>query len=59
MRITRELIRQKLTGQELVARNKLLDPTTADAIAGFRTELSIRDGIAEIYSASAQVGFCA
>ena len=39
LRITRELIRQKLTGQELVARSKLLDTTTADIIARFSAEL--------------------
>ncbi len=33
LRITRELISQKLTGQERVARHKLLDSTTADVIA--------------------------
>src|ERR1035437_6287830 len=40
LRITRELIRQKLTGQELVARSKLLDTTTADRIATFSAELA-------------------
>src|SRR5438132_9170619 len=35
LRITRELIIQKLAGQERVARHKLLDSTTADTIAGF------------------------
>jgi CRISPR/Cas system-associated endonuclease Cas1 len=39
LRIARELIRQKLSGQELVARSKLLDTSTADTIAQFRAEL--------------------
>ncbi len=43
LRITRELITQKLTGQEQVARNKLLDTATADAIARFRSELLTAD----------------
>jgi len=36
LEITRELISQKLGGQEQVARGKLLDSKTADTIAGFR-----------------------
>lgn len=36
LRITQELISQKLAGQERVARTKLLDSTTADIIARFR-----------------------
>src|SRR6266699_4377947 len=36
LQITRELIYQKLAGQERVARNKLLDSTTAEIIAQFR-----------------------
>jgi CRISPR-associated endonuclease Cas1 len=35
LQITRELIGQKLAGQERVARKNLLDSKTADAIAGF------------------------
>ena len=37
-RITRELITQKLAGQERVARNNLLDTNTADRIGQFRAE---------------------
>jgi CRISPR-associated endonuclease Cas1 len=48
LRIARELIRQKLAGQEQVARNKLLDSTTADTIAQFRAELPTADSIATI-----------
>ncbi len=54
LRITRELVRQKLTGQELVARNKLLDPTTADAIATFSKELPTAQNIASIRLIEAQ-----
>jgi len=54
LRITRELIRQKLTGQELVARNKLLDTTTADAIARFSAELPTAENVASIRLIEAQ-----
>jgi CRISPR-associated endonuclease Cas1 len=39
LRITRELISRKLAGQEQVARHKLLDSTTANAIAQFGAEV--------------------
>src|SRR5579872_335791 len=39
LRIARELIEKKLLGQELVARNRLLDAKTADAISGYRAQL--------------------
>jgi CRISPR-associated endonuclease Cas1 len=48
LRITRELITQKLAGQEQVARNKLLDTTTADTIARFRAEVPTADSIITI-----------
>jgi CRISPR-associated endonuclease Cas1 len=48
LRITRELISQKLAGQEQVARHKLLDSTTADAIAQFRAEVPTGDSITTI-----------
>jgi CRISPR-associated endonuclease Cas1 len=54
LRITRELIRQKLTGQELVARNKLLDTTTADAIATFSAELPRAEHTASLRLIEAQ-----
>ncbi len=54
LRITRELIRQKLAGQELVARDKLLDTTTADTIARFSAELSGAEQIASIRLIEAQ-----
>jgi CRISPR associated protein, Cas1 family len=54
LRITRELVSQKLTGQELVARNKLLDATTADTIGKFRAELATAENSASIRSIEAQ-----
>jgi CRISPR/Cas system-associated endonuclease Cas1 len=39
LQISRELISQKLNAQERVARRKLLDSTTADAISRFRAKL--------------------
>jgi CRISPR-associated endonuclease Cas1 len=48
LRIARELIIQKLAGQERVARYKLLDPTTAEAIAKFRNDLPKADSITTI-----------
>jgi CRISPR-associated endonuclease Cas1 len=54
LRIARELISQKLTGQEQVARHKLLDTTTADAISHFRDDLCAADSIASIRLIEAQ-----
>ncbi len=48
LRIARELITQKLAAQERVARHKLLDSTTADTIARFKTELPNADTINSI-----------
>ena len=48
LRISRELISQKLAAQERVARHKLLDSRTADAIARFRSELPTADSITTI-----------
>jgi CRISPR-associated endonuclease Cas1 len=48
LRITRELIGQKLAGQEQVARNKLLNEATADRIAHFRDEIPNADCIATV-----------
>jgi CRISPR-associated protein Cas1 len=48
LRISRELISQKLAAQERVARHKLLDSTTADGIVRFRTELPSADSITTI-----------
>jgi CRISPR-associated endonuclease Cas1 len=54
LRIARELIGQKLTAQERVARHKLLDTTTADAISRFRSDLPAADTIASIRLIEAQ-----
>jgi CRISPR-associated endonuclease Cas1 len=54
LRITRELISQKLAGQEQVARHKLLDDATADKIAQFRTEVPAADSIATVRLIEAQ-----
>lgn len=54
LRITRELIRQKLTGQELVARNKLLATSTADIIGRFIAELPTAENAASIRLLEAQ-----
>jgi hypothetical protein len=48
LQIARELIGQKLAGQEQVARNKLLDSTTAKTIAQFRSEVAAADSISTI-----------
>ena len=48
LQITRELISQKLAGQERVARQNLLDSATADAIAQFRAEVPTGDSITTI-----------
>ena len=48
LRISRELIRQKLVGQEQVARLKLLDSRTADEIARFKDELPRAESINSI-----------
>jgi CRISPR-associated endonuclease Cas1 len=48
LRIARELISQKLAGQESVAGDKLLDSTTAQTIARLRTEVDTADEISAI-----------
>jgi CRISPR-associated endonuclease Cas1 len=48
LRIARELIHQKLAGQERVARHKLLDSSTADTIARFMAELPQADSTSTI-----------
>ncbi len=45
LKISKELICQKLAGQELLVRDMLRDLTTADAIARFRAELPSADSI--------------
>jgi CRISPR-associated endonuclease Cas1 len=48
LRISRELIVRKLTAQEQVAREKLLDCTTADTIARIKSDLPTADSISGI-----------
>lgn len=48
LQIARELIRQKLVGQERVARHKLLDSSTADTIARYKADLPQADSISTI-----------
>jgi len=54
LRISRELIVRKLSGQEDVARNTLLDTRTADLIASFRAELPSADSISSVRLIEAQ-----
>jgi CRISPR-associated endonuclease Cas1 len=54
LRITHELINQKLAGKEQVVRHKLLDDATADKIAQFRAEVPAADSIATVRLIEAQ-----
>jgi len=48
LRIARDLISKKLSGQEQVARHKLLDSSTADTIARYKVEMPQADSISTI-----------
>jgi len=48
LKISKELISQKLAGQELLVRDMLHDPATADAIAEFRDELPSAESIESV-----------
>src|SRR6266571_4484583 len=48
LKISKELISQKLTGQATLAREMLDDSATADAIARFRAELSSAESIGSV-----------
>ncbi len=48
LKISKELISQKLAGQELLVRDMLHDPATADAIVRFRVELSSAESIESV-----------
>jgi CRISPR-associated endonuclease Cas1 len=48
LRIARDLIGKKLSGQEQVARHKLLDSSTADIIARYMAELQQADSLSTI-----------
>ena len=54
LRIARDLISKKLSGQEQVARHKLLDSSTADAIAVYKAELPQADSISTLRLIEAQ-----
>jgi CRISPR-associated endonuclease Cas1 len=54
LKISKELISQKLAGQELLVRDMLHDSSTADAIARFRTELPTTESIESIRLIEAQ-----
>jgi CRISPR-associated endonuclease Cas1 len=48
LKISKELISQKLAGQELLVRTMLHDSTTADAIARFRAMLPSAEGVERV-----------
>jgi CRISPR-associated endonuclease Cas1 len=54
LRISKELISQKLTGQELLVRDMLHDCATADAIARFRSTLPNAESIEMVRLSEAQ-----
>ena len=54
VRISRELISQKLEGQKRIARDVLRDLTVAQTIAGFRPSLESADSIQEIRQTESQ-----
>jgi CRISPR-associated endonuclease Cas1 len=58
LRISRELISQKLAGQELLVRDMLHDSATADAIARFRDKLPSAESIEVVRLIEAQAARC-
>ena len=54
LKISKELISQKLAGQDLLVRDMLHDPATADAIARFRAELPNAEGMEVVRLIEAQ-----
>ena len=54
LKISKELISQKLAGQELLARDMLGDPATADAIARFRSTLPNAESVERVTLIEAQ-----
>ena len=54
LKISKELISQKLAGQELLVRDMLHDSATADAIARFRDELPSAESIERVRLIEAQ-----
>jgi CRISPR-associated endonuclease Cas1 len=58
LKISRELISQKLAGQELLVRDMLHDSVTADAIARFRAELPNAESIDVVRLIESQAARC-
>jgi len=58
LKISKELISQKLTGQELLVRDMLQDSATADAIAQFGTEIPNTESIEVLKLIEAQAARC-
>src|SRR6266852_5715040 len=58
LKISKELISQKLAGQELLVRDMLHDTATADAIAQFRDELPDAESIEVVRLIEAQAARC-
>jgi CRISPR/Cas system-associated endonuclease Cas1 len=58
LKISEELISQKLAGQELLVRDMLHDPATADAIARFRAELPNAESIDVVRLIESQAARC-
>ena len=54
LKISKELIAQKLAGQEMLVRDMLRDPATADAIARFRTTLPSAESVERVTLIEAQ-----
>src|SRR6266849_4318932 len=58
LKISKELISEKLTGQELLVRDMLHDSATADVIAQFRDELPNAESIEAVRLIEAQAARC-
>src|SRR5260370_11086793 len=58
LKISKELISQKLAGQELLVRDMLHDPATADAIVRFRDGLPSADNLDVVRLIESQAARC-
>ncbi len=58
LKISKELISQKLAGQELLVRDMLHDPATADVIARFKDELPSAESLEVVRLIEAQAARC-
>jgi CRISPR-associated endonuclease Cas1 len=58
LKISKELISQKLAGQELLVRDMLRNSPAADAIARFRDELTRADGLDHVRLIESQAARC-